>query len=290
MAAITGFEDGIAAVNGQQIAFSRAGNGPPALLLHGFPQTRAMWHGIAPDLAKDYTVIAADLRGYGDSSKPDRVEDMSFRKMATDMVSLMDHLGFDRFHLVGHDRGARVAHRLALDHEAPLSLTMMDIIPTQHLLAELSHQVAQAYYHWFFLAQPGPFPETMIGHDPDHYYQTCLTGWDSATLDGWDQDALAQYRQSWRRPETIAAMCHDYRAAIEIDIIDDAHDLLRRVTVPALVLYGEAGVMAREYDFTEVWGERLSDLQVQPIPGGHFFPDLHPGKTLQALKAFLSGL
>ena len=290
MGAIAGFDDEVANVNGQQIAYSRAGAGPPVLLLHGFPQTRAMWHGVAPLLAQTHTVIAADLRGYGDSSKPTRVADMSFRKMATDMVSLMESLGFSRFHLMGHDRGARVAHRLALDHEAPMSLTLMDIIPTHLLLEQLSHTVARGYYHWFFLAQEEPFPEVMIGHDPDHYYQSCLTKWDIAPLDAWDSEALEKYRQSWRRPETIAAMCHDYRAAIDIDIVDDAQDLHRRVDVPALVLYGEDGIMDREYDFAQTWGARLSDLQVKAIPGGHFFPDLHPEITAKALGEFLAAV
>jgi len=287
---IAGFETGLAEVNGQQIAYSRGGDGPPLLLLHGFPQTRAMWHAIAPKLARNHSVIAADLRGYGDSSKPDDVAQMSFRKMATDMVSLMQSLGFDTFHVAGHDRGARTAHRMALDHDCVLSVTLMDIVPTHLLLTDLTHPVAKAYYHWFFLAQPAPFPETLIGHAPDHYFESCLTGWDRSGLEAWDATALAAYRESWRRPETIRAMCHDYRAAIDIDIVDDAHDLHRQVQIPALVLYGRDGVMAREFDFAAVWQERLADMAVAPMPGGHFFPDLHPDQTAEALRRFLAGV
>lgn len=285
-----GFEDGLAAVNGQHIAYSRGGDGPPLLLLHGFPQTRAMWHAIAPVLAQTHTVVAADLRGYGDSSKPADVAQMSFRRMATDMVSLMASLGFHSFHVAGHDRGARTAHRMALDHDVLLSLTVMDIVPTHLLLTDLTHPVAKAYYHWFFLAQPSPFPETLIGHDPDHYFESCLTGWDKHGLEAWNAAALDLYRQSWRRPETIRSMCHDYRAAIDVDLDHDAHDLHRRVTIPSLVLYGRDGVMAREFDFADVWQGRLADMVVRPMPGGHFFPDLHPKDTAAALSDFLKGL
>lgn len=287
--AIPGFTDHLADVNGQTIAYSRAGDGPPVLLLHGFPQTRAMWHALAPALTERFTVIAADLRGYGDSSKPEGVAAYTFRQMAADQVALMAALGFGRFHLVGHDRGARTAHRLALDApDAVASLTLMDIVPTHLLLDDLKREVAAAYYHWFFLAQPAPFPERMIGQDPDFYYDSCLTSWGGATLEEFDAGALAAYRASWRRPETIAAMCNDYRAALELDFADDAADLGRRVTCPALVLYGGGGVMARAYDVAETWAGRLSDMQVQAMPGGHFFPDLNPQETLAALLPFLT--
>mgnify|MGYP003707417635 CR=1 FL=1 len=165
---IPGFAAASALLDGTRIAYESAGSGPPLLMLHGFPQTRAMWAEVAPTLARDFTVICPDLRGYGESDKPRGVASYSFREMARDQLALMRHLGHETFHLVGHDRGARTAHRLALDApEAVRSLTVMDIVPTHHLLTELTHEVAKGYYHWFFLAQPEPFPETMIGHDPD---------------------------------------------------------------------------------------------------------------------------
>ncbi|MEL6452637.1 MAG: alpha/beta hydrolase [Pseudomonadota bacterium] len=279
-----------AQVNGQTIAFDIMGDGPPVLFLHGFPQTRAMWHAIAPALAPDFTVVTADLRGYGASTKPTRMEDMSFRAMAADQLALMQHLGFDRFHLVGHDRGGRTAHRLALDApEAPLSLTVMDIVPTHHLLDRLNQQVARAYYHWFFLAQPAPFPETLIGHDPDAYFESCLAGWGGG-MAGFDADALAAYRTAWRDANTIRCMCNDYRAAIDVDFALDAADLDRRVDAPSLVLYGADGVMAQAYDVPATWADRLSDMQAAAVPGGHFFPDTHPDETQTALAHFLRGL
>lgn len=289
MSVLPGFTDHSAEVNGQTIAYSRAGDGPPMLLLHGFPQTRAMWRGVAPALAARFTVIAADLRGYGASSKPEGVAAYTFRQMAADQRRLMQTLGFEHFHLVGHDRGARTAHRLALDAPpgAVLSLTLMDIVPTHHLLSHLGREVAAAYYHWFFLAQPAPFPETLIGHDPDHFFETCLTGWGGATLEDFQPEALYAYRQSWRWPDTIAAMCNDYRAALAHDFSHDAADLGRRVACPALVLYGVDGAMARHYDVPATWAERLDDMRARAIPGGHFFVDLHPDETAEALLDFL---
>ncbi|MEL6807766.1 MAG: alpha/beta hydrolase [Pseudomonadota bacterium] len=270
------------------IAYDVTGSGPPVLLLHGFPQTRAMWHAIAPALAEQFTVVTADLRGYGDSGKPALSKDMSFRAMARDQVALMRHLGFAQFHLVGHDRGARTAHRLALDHAGALtSLTLMDIVPTHLLLDDVTQKVARAYYHWFFLAQPSPFPETLIGHDPDTYFESCLAGWGGG-MEGFDKGALEAYRKAWRRPACIKAMCNDYRAAIDVDFAMDAEDLGRRIDVPALVLFGADGVMGQEYDVPATWRDRLSDMQSAALPGGHFFPDTHPKETSQALLAFLT--
>lgn len=286
---IPGFADAQAQVNDQTIAYSIGGEGPPVLLLHGFPQMRAMWHAIAPVLARNFTVIAADLRGYGDSSKPLGVPAYAFREMAADQVALMQSLGHARFHLVGHDRGARTAHRLALDHEnAVISLTLMDIIPTHLLLVDLKTPVAKAYAHWFFLAQPAPFPETMIGLDPDYFFEHCLTSWDNAEVDDFDQEALFAYRQSWRWPDCVTAMCNDYRAAIEIDVLHDGIDLMHRLPCPALVLYGSDGAMSRHYDVAATWADRLANMRALPMPGGHFFPDLHPKETAAAVHGFLS--
>ncbi len=290
MTLFEGFSRDTAEVNGQTIAYVRRGDGPPVLLLHGFPQTHAMWHAVAPVLAEHFTVIASDLRGYGASSKPQGTENYSFRHMAADQTALMAHLGFDKSHLVGHDRGGRTAHRLALDSpEAVQSLTVMDIVPTHLLLDQLSRQVAKAYYHWFFLAQPAPFPETMIAHDPDAYFESCLLGWGSAKLSEFDPRALDAYREAWRNPDTLRGICADYRAALAHDFDLDAADLGRRIDCPALVLYGADGAMAQAYDVPATWKDRLSNMRAEAVPGGHFFIDQHPEETTQALLAFLKG-
>ncbi|MBE1295898.1 alpha/beta fold hydrolase [Phycobacter azelaicus] len=284
-------ETGTAEVNGQSIAYTRQGSGPAVLLLHGFPQTKAMWREVALALSQAFTIVTADLRGYGDSSKPECVEAMSFRNMGADQVALMRWLGHSRFHLVGHDRGARTAHRIALDSpEAVASLTLMDIIPTHLLLSELRQEVARAYYHWFFLAQPAPFPEGMIAANPDGYFESCLLGWGGATLEDFPPEALSAYRKSWRNPACIHTMCNDYRAAIDVDFALDAADLNRQVTCPALVLYGATGAMAKHYDVEATWAPRLADMRAATIPGGHFFVDEHPDKTAEALLAFLKEL
>lgn len=277
--------------NDQIIAYEVAGNGPPLLLLHGFPQTRAMWRPLVPALADQFTVVTADLRGYGDSSKPATMPEMSFRLMAQDMVALMGSLGFDSFHAVGHDRGARTAHRLALDHpQAVRSLTVMDIVPTEHLLTNMTTEIAKSYYHWLFLAQPSPFPETMIGHDPDAYFERCLLGFGKASLSDFDADLLGIYRAAWRDPDCIRAMCHDYRAAIEVDWEHDRADLSRSVTCPALVLYGADGAMAHLLDVPATWRDRLSHMRHATIEGGHFFPDQSPKATTDALLGFINSL
>jgi len=285
---ISGLSEAIFAHDGVDVAYSAGGEGAPLVLLHGFPQTRMMWARIAPALAQGRRVICPDLRGYGASSKPARMEDYSFRAMGGDILALMDHLGHDRFDLVGHDRGARTAHRIALDApERVASLTMMDIIPTHLLLTQLSHQVAKAYYHWFFLAQPEPFPETLIAADADFYYHSCLLSWGGATLDDFHPDQLAAYRAAWRDPDTIRGMCNDYRAAIAVDLALDEADLHRRVTCPTLVLYGADGAMARAYDVPATWADRCTDLRAATVPGGHFFPDTAPQETLAAIRGFL---
>lgn len=270
-----------------QIAHQVTGSGPPLLLLHGFPQSQAMWARIAPQLAKRFTVVTADLRGYGDSFKPDSMAEMSFRLMAADMVALMGQLGFARFHVVGHDRGGRTGHRMALDApEALLSLSLLDIVPTQYLLTHFGHAVARAYYHWTFLAQPEPVPEALIGHDPDRYFQDILTGLGNSAQD-FDATALAQYKRHWNDPETVRCMCNDYRAALDVDLAHDTSDLGRRIEVPALVLFGGAGIMAQFFDVAASWEPWLTHMDSATIPGGHFFPDTHPNETAQALLKFL---
>lgn len=271
------------------IAASTGGTGPAVLLLHGFPQTRAMWRPIAARLIDaGFTVVTADLRGYGASHKPLDGEDYSFRAMARDMVALMAHLGHARYHLVGHDRGARTAHRLALDDASHLlSLTLMDIVPTHLILNALNRHVARAYYHWFFLAQPAPFPETMIGHDPQAYYESCLLGWGASRLADFDAAALAEYRAAWADPEVTRGMCADYRATLDHDFTLDTNDLKHVLDLPALILYGADGAMARAYDVPATWKPRLSRITAAGIPGGHFFPDTAPEATAMALISFL---
>ena len=287
---IEGFETRRAGVNGVEIAYEIGGAGPPLLLLHGFPQTRALWARVAPALAESFTLICPDLRGYGASGKPDDVAAYAFREMARDQVALLDHLGHEGCAVIGHDRGGRVAHRFALDSPDRVTrLCVMDIVPTHTLLADLRREVAAAYYHWFFLAQPEPFPETLIGHDPDHFYHACLLGWGGAHLSDFEATQLDAYRAAWRDPDTIRGMCNDYRAALTHDFDDDAADLENRVTCPVLALYGADGVMARSYDVGATWAAKCSKADTRAVPGGHFFPDTNPDGTLTALRAFLAG-
>ncbi len=270
------------------ISYQVAGSGQLLILLHGFPQTSMMWHGIAPNLAQTYRVICPDLRGYGFSAKPLGVEHYSFREMGSDILALMDHLGIEHAHLIGHDRGARVSHRLALDHSDRFkTLTLMDIIPTHTLFADLSREVALGYYHWLFLAQPAPLPDSMIAHDPDTYFESCLMAWGTGNEPDFDQTALEAYRTAWRRRDTIRAMCDDYRAGATLDFDMDALDLEKRVTCPALVLYASGGMMDKAYDMRAVWADKLTNFTAKPMPGGHFFPDHYPNETLAELRSFL---
>ena len=267
------------------------GSGPPLLLLHGFPQTKAMWARVAPALSQHYTVVCADLRGYGDSSKPRCLPDnsnYSFRAMANDQLTLMRTLGFDRFHVIGHDRGGRTGHRLALDHpEAVLSLTVMDIVPTYAMFYDTNRKVAGAYWHWYFLSQPEPFPERLIGNDPEFFYETCLIGWGATQLKDFDQEMLADYRRSWRDPANIHGSCSDYRAAATIDLQHDQADIDRRVTCPTLVFYGSKGQMANLFDIPHEWRKRFAHPQEASLPGGHFFVDQFPHEVVLTLRRFL---
>ena len=275
--------------DGVEIAYDIGGSGPPLLLLHGFPQKRALWWRVAPALAATHTVIAADLRGYGASSKPDDPALYSFRHMGGDMLALMSDLGFERFAVAGHDRGARTAYRMTLDAPDRIArLALIDVVPTALILNGLTHPVARAYYHWFFLSQPAPFPETMVGHDPDAYFESCLLGWGAANLTDCAPDQLAAYRKSWRDPACIRAMCHDYRAAIDIDLALDEADLGRTVRAPTLIGWGRDGAMGRAYDVPATWAERIETITPAPLPGGHFMIDSHPGAVTTALADFFA--
>ena len=288
-----GFSDRCLTIDGQEIAFWEGGSGPAILLLHGFPQCRAMWARIAPRLvAAGHRVIAADLRGYGDSGQPGWVADghsHSFRAMGQDMAGLMTALGEVRFHVVAHDRGARVAHRMALDHAGRVrSVTLMDILPTLRLLEGFDLPLARAYWHWTFLAQPEPFPEDLIAADPDRFFETCLLGWGAARPEDFDAGQMAAYRAAWRRSEVISGMCRDYRATLSADLAHDRADRGRRIASPALILWGISGVMARLYDVAAEWAPYCEAMQGEGLPGGHFFPDECPGRVADRVLAFLA--
>jgi haloacetate dehalogenase len=278
-------------VAGVDIACVVGGSGPAIMLLHGFPQNLAMWARVAPILAERYTVVCADLRGYGDSAKPRCLPDRSnysFRAFARDQIGLMRHFGFHRFHVIGHDRGGRTAHRMALDFpEAVRTLTVMDIVPTYAMFMDTNRKVAGAYWHWYFLSQPEPFPERLIGADPDYFYETCLLGWGAAKIGDFDQEMLGEYRRAWREPEMIHGSSSDYRAAASIDLKHDAEDLDRKVACPTLVFYGAAGMMARLFDIPAEWRKRCANVTAASLPGGHFFVDQFPGKTARTLAGFL---
>jgi haloacetate dehalogenase len=286
-----GFERKTVDVAGIAVSCVVAGSGPPVLLLHGFPQNLAMWARVAPELAKRYSVVCADLRGYGDSAKPKCLPDCSnysFRALAADQVGLMRALGYARFHLVGHDRGGRTGHRMALDHsDSLLTLTVMDIVPTYAMFMDTNRNVAAAYWHWYFLSQPEPFPERIIGADPDFFYETCLLGWGAAKIGDFDQEMLADYRRAWRDPAMIHGSCSDYRAAATIDLADDATDIDRRVECPTLVFYGAAGTMAALFDIPSEWRKRCSNVAEASLPGGHFFVDRFPAEVAEKLAQFL---
>lgn len=265
------------------------GSGPPLLLLHGYPQTHAMWHKLAPRLAERYTVVCSDLRGYGDSSKPDGGErhvNYSKRAMAADQVEVMRALGFARFRLAGHDRGARVTHRLCLDHsDAVVRAAVLDISPTRIMYASTNKAFATAYYHWFFLIQPFDLPERMIGADPIYYLHKKLAGWSSG-LQHFDPRALAEYERCFRDPATIHATCEDYRAAASIDLEHDVADADAKIVCPLLALWGTNGVVHRMFDPISDWKSVARDVIGKPIVSGHFLAEEAPEETLTELIAF----
>ncbi len=270
------------------------GDGPPLLLLHGFPQSHVMWHELAPRLAERFTVVGADLRGYGDSAKPAGDPPHAAyakRTMARDMVQLMARLGFRRFRVAAHDRGARVAHRLALDHPAAVErLAILDIVPTRTLFEATDMAIAMAYEHWFFLAQRAPFPETMIGAAPIAYLHAKLGGWGTG-LAAFAPEALAEYERCIQDPATVHAMCEDYRAAATVDLAHDRADEDARLRCPLLVLWGEKGVMHRHFDVARTWRDKHAEpagVIARAIVAGHFLVEEAPAATLAALEPFLT--
>lgn len=270
------------------------GSGPPVLLLHGYPQTLAMWERVAPRLAERYTVVCADLRGYGRSHKPPtdgRHEPYSKRAMALDMVRVMGALGHRRFHIGAHDRGARVAHRLAIDHpQAVRSLALLDIAPTREMYRGTYEAFARAYWHWFWLILPAPHPERMIGADPRAFWmQKCTQAWagGAAGRGPFSETALADYLACWT-PATIHASCEDYRAAASIDIEHDDADGDARIATPLLALWGANGAVERCFDCLGLWRRRATNVSGCALSGGHYLAEELPDEVTAAFLEHFS--
>jgi haloacetate dehalogenase len=269
------------------------GSGPPLLLLHGHPQTHAIWHRVAPRLAEQFTVVACDLRGYGDSSKPQGAPDhanYSKRAMAADMVAVMQSLGFATFRVLAHDRGARVAHRLALDHpQAVERMVLLDIAPTLAMYEQTSDTFARAYWHWFFLIQPAPLPERLIEADPAAYVRDVM-GKRSAGLAPFDPRALAEYQRCLALPGAAHGICEDYRAAATIDLEHDRfdRDAGNHLALPLMVLWGEQGVVGRCFDPLKEWQRVAADVQGGALPCGHYIAEEAPDMLLERVLPFLA--
>jgi len=277
------------ATSGATIHGRIGGKGPPLLLLHGNPLTHVMWHKIAPRLAEEFTVVATDLRGYGDSSKPEGGErsiGYSFRTMAQDQVEVMSELGFERFLVAGHDRGGRVAHRMALDHGAQVEkVAFLDIVPTLHMLSNIPLKWAVDSYHWFFMAQPYDYPEKMIeAYGFERYIRRKLDK-PGVGLSAFTPEAMAEYIRCCNR-ENIHAVCEDYRAAVGIDLDHDRADLDRRIGMPMLVLWGEKSHVNRSYKPIEAWQARANNVSGKCLPCGHYPAEQVPDETYAGLRAF----
>lgn len=289
-ALLPGFVERRIRTSGATLHLEWGGEGPPVVLLHGYPQTHVMWHKVAPQLARDYTVVCPDLRGYGDSSKPKGLPDhsnYSKRAMAQDIVEVMEALGHRAFHVVGHDRGARVAHRLARDHgERVKTLTVLDVSPTLKMYESTNLQFARAYWHWFFLIQESPLPEQMLkGHAP--WYVLKRLGRGKSALQYFDKRALAEYARAFDDPRTIHATCEDYRAAATIDLVHDRKDLRKKIRMPVLALWGRQGVIEALFDCLADWREVATDVRGRALQCGHFIAEEKPKELLAELRRFL---
>jgi haloacetate dehalogenase len=284
--------DGFAATDvhtpaGARVRVRIAGSGPPVVLLHGYPQTSAMWHLVAPALARDHTVVLADLRGYGDSVPPPGAEHdvaaFGKRAMAAEVVAVMGELGFARFAVVGHDRGARCAYRLALDHpEVVTALGVLDILPTADAFARVDAAFARGAWHWFFLAQPGDLPERLIAVDPDAFFLRATDGI-------FASEARAAYRAAYSRPEVVHAMCQDYRAGATVDVADDEADRgVRSIACPTLVLWGRHGPLGRVPDVLPVWRAWAPAADGHALDCGHYVAEERPDETLVAVRELLA--
>ncbi len=289
---LPGFEYQRVDVEGVTVNCAAGGSGPPLLLLHGYPENHLMWRQVAPDLARDHTVVRSDLRGYGDSGKPapDAAGDVySKRSMARDQAGLMRQLGFGSFQLVGHDRGARVAHRLTLDHPGAVTrLAVLDIVPTRHVFHNVTRAMATAYYHWFFLPLPNGIPERMIGADPAYWIRS-LIGLLLGKGASIEPAVMEDYIRCFSDPRTIAGSCADYRSAASTDLVhdDETFAAAQKVGCPVLVLWGAQSFVGRGYEPLSVWRQYATDVRGEPLPTGHFPPEEAPGLVIAALRDFL---
>lgn len=285
-----GFSDSTIETAGASIRTRVAGRGPAILLLHGFPQTHAIWRHVAPRLTEHFTVVATDLRGYGGSSKPeggDHHINYSKRAMARDQVDVMKSLGFDQFQVIGHDRGGRVAHRMTLDYpDVVKRVAVLDIVPTATTFQRANKELALANWHWFFLAQPFDLPEHLIGADPEYYLRWTMKGW-TKIPDAIPEEMIQEYLRWFRDPAAIHSACEDYRAAATIDLEHDAADRERIVGCPLLALWGALGRVHKMFDVLECWREKASDVRGRALHSGHFVPEEAPEETLTELLDFL---
>jgi haloacetate dehalogenase len=287
-----GFEDRRIETSGASINLVTGGSGPPLLLLHGYPQTHLMWRNLAPRLAAEFTVVVPDLRGYGDSSKPPAGPDSSNyskRALAQDQVETMAVLGFERFAVAGHDRGARVAHRLARDHPERIDrLALLDIVPTLYRFETIDQKAATSSWHWFFLIQPSGFPERLIGAEAEFFLRHQLGALlrEPAKL---EPEAFAEYLRCFKNPETIRATCDEYRAGATIDLVHDRANQGHRLTMPLLMLWGERSSQGSGYDVLSVWRDHAENVTGHAINSGHFLPEEAPEDTYRALRDFFTG-
>ena len=289
-----GFEERRIPTFGAEIFLRLGGNGPPLLLLHGYPQTHVMWYQLAPALARRFTVVRPDLRGYGASSCPPNDPDnftYSKRAMAQDMVQVMETLGHQVFAIAGHDRGGRVGYRLALDSpERVERLAVLDIVPTYAMWQNLTPDLAMRAYHWLFLAQPSPLPEMLISRSPDEYLEDTIASWTrDHVLSSFPQLVLSSYKAAFRHPEHIRATCDDYRAGQTYDLFADEADFDagRRLAMPVLALWGETGFAGRTNGPLEIWRRWANDVSGHALDSGHFLAEENPAATLEALMTFL---
>ena len=291
-----GFDRTEIETSGTTINLVHGGDGPPVLLLHGYPQTHVMWHKVAVLLADHFTVVAPDLRGYGDSGKPPSDGDLSVyckRIMAQDQIEVMGELGFQSYHVAGHDRGARVGHRMALDHPRRVkSFTSLDVVPSQAAFDSMDANLAFAWFHWHLMRQPSPIPETLISNSAKTYLDFLLESW-TAIEGAITDEAYSEYLRCFSNPETIRGTCMDYRS-IELDLQHDEADRGRKLTCPVLVLW--AGNMAKRpgwqvgvrLNMLDTWRERATDVRGGPIDCGHFLPEEAPDEVTNQLLGFWS--